>query len=207
MHTQPPPPPPPYHPPQPYALTAQPYPIHSQCPIHRMQPCTCLHNAREGMSPSSGMSPSYPHSEASPDSMSGGPFSSSISLTPRPPSNSPPLTPTPHSTMQKMLDGPPSTLMGQFMEVLNSQNDDLNNIESIQGGLDCDVDELIQQELNIDGTLDINFPMTSNHYTTSQSMTGSNSGVLSANHQNQGSASHPIVQYPQQSVTPPSWVH
>lgn len=49
------------------------------------------------MSPASGtgMSPSYPHSEASPDPM--GTYNSQIintRITPRPPSNSPPLTPT-----------------------------------------------------------------------------------------------------------------
>lgn len=39
----------------------------------------------------------------------------------------------------------PSTLMGQFMEALNSQTnlDDLAlNLESFQGGLDCNVDEV-----------------------------------------------------------------
>lgn len=39
----------------------------------------------------------------------------------------------------------PSTLMGQFMEALNSQTnlDDLNlNIDSFQGGLECNVDEV-----------------------------------------------------------------
>lgn len=51
----------------------------------------------QSMSPSSGtgMSPSYPHSEPSPDPMgnySSGPIISSR-ITPRPPSNSPPLTP------------------------------------------------------------------------------------------------------------------
>lgn len=39
----------------------------------------------------------------------------------------------------------PSTLMGQFMEALNSQTnlDDLAlNIDSFQGGLECNVDEV-----------------------------------------------------------------
>jgi len=43
------------------------------------------------------------------------------------------------------LDNTPSTLMGQFIEVLNNQAnlDDLNlNLESFQGGLDCNVDEV-----------------------------------------------------------------
>lgn len=41
----------------------------------------------------------------------------------------------------------PSTLMGQFMEALNGQTnlDDLNlNIDSFQGGLECNVDEVIK---------------------------------------------------------------
>lgn len=95
MHNQP---PPPYQPPQPYSIhatIAQSYGAQqNHCPIHRRQPCTCLHNAREvnipriysvpsatkfinlfeneqSMSPASGtgMSPSYPHSEPSPDPM------------------------------------------------------------------------------------------------------------------------------------------
>lgn len=44
-----------------------------------------------------------------------------------------------------LLDNTPSTLMGQFIEVLNNQAnlDDLNlNLESFQGGLDCNVDEV-----------------------------------------------------------------
>lgn len=51
MHTQP---PPPYQPPQPYSLhatVAQSYGMQSsnQCPIHRQQQCTCMHqnNTRE----------------------------------------------------------------------------------------------------------------------------------------------------------------
>lgn len=44
----------------------------------------------------------------------------------------------------------PSTLMGQFMEALNSQTnlDDFNlNIDSLQGGLECNVDEVIEDQL------------------------------------------------------------
>lgn len=48
MHNQP---PPPYQPPQPYSLhatVAQSYGLQpNQCPIHRRQQCTCLHNSRE----------------------------------------------------------------------------------------------------------------------------------------------------------------
>lgn len=40
----------------------------------------------------------------------------------------------------------PSTLMGQFMEALNSQTTNLDdlalNIDSFHGGLECNVDEV-----------------------------------------------------------------
>ncbi|VEN48063.1 unnamed protein product [Callosobruchus maculatus] len=74
------------------------------CSIHRMQSCNCLQPIKvENMSPVAGMSPSYPHSEPSPDQYSspnggGGGGAPSASAAPggrlpRPPSCSPPLTP------------------------------------------------------------------------------------------------------------------
>ena len=112
------------------------------------------------MSPGSvtGMSPTY-NNEHSPD------FSMMIQtrLHPRPPSNSPPLTPNSQNTQadrkfneefnlikkkvnrSSTKDNIPQTLMGQFMEALNSQPnlDDLSlSLESFQGGLDCNVDEV-----------------------------------------------------------------
>uniref|UniRef100_A0A1B0GKI0 Uncharacterized protein n=2 Tax=Lutzomyia longipalpis TaxID=7200 RepID=A0A1B0GKI0_LUTLO len=174
LHNQP---PPPYQATQSYALhatVAQTYAMHqNQCPIHRMQPCSCMHhnNTRESMSPASGtgMSPSYPHSEPSPDPM--GSYNSVIigsRLAPRPSSSSPPLTP---QTVPINNGDAPSTLMGQFMEALNNQAiiDDLGlNIDSFHGGLP-NVDEVIKHELSMDGSLDFNFPISHHNMTTSHS--------------------------------------
>ncbi|KYB29255.1 Forkhead box protein O-like Protein [Tribolium castaneum] len=93
------------------------------------------------MSPA-GMSPSYPHSEPSPDPLNSQ-YLINRSTMPRPPSSSPPLTPQPSQ-------GTPSTMMGQLMGALNNSTvlDDLNiNVESFQGGFDCNVEELIKHEL------------------------------------------------------------
>lgn len=120
------------------------------------------------MSPGSatGMSPAY--SEPSPD------YSMLVNQNrlPRPSSNSPPLNSsqqalnntTQHIGRKKRFysctqltlnlghfssrtDNTPSTLMGQFIEVLNNQAnlDDLNLNLDIQGGLDCNVDEVSSQ--------------------------------------------------------------
>lgn len=143
----------------------------------------------------------------------------------------------------------PSTLMGQFMEALNSQTnlDDLGiNLESFQGGLECNVDEVyinihindmiyvfmfnnnylmynlsfikiciyiycaqvIQSELNIDGLLDINIPITNHNSNGSHTNTTQSNSIGSISlPQTQSTTSHSKVQYPQTSVTSPSWVH
>jgi len=56
----------------------------------------------------------------------------------------------------------PSQMMGQLMGALNHGGgpmlDDLNlNIEPLDGGFDCNVDEVIRHELNMDGSLEFNF--------------------------------------------------
>lgn len=218
IHSQP---PPPYQPPQPYSLhatVAQPFGFQqqqNQCPIHRLQQCTCMlqNNTRESMSPASGtgMSPSYPHSEPSPDyAMLVG-----ARVIQRTPSTSPPLTPNIVCGMvtAPQNDNTPQTLMGQFMEALNSQTniDDINiNVESFPGGLECNVDEVIKHELSMEGSLDFNFPM-SNHstYTPTNSSNSQDSTISAiAATPNQATAPHPHGQYTARtSVTPPSWVH
>lgn len=168
-----------------------PYGITPQCPVHRIQNCACgLTNQCkvEQMSPT-GMSPSYPQSEPSPDPL-GGQYMMGRTAMPRPPSSSPPLTPQPVSGM-------PSTMMGQLMGALNNQQllDDLNiNIESLPGGFECNVDEVIKHELRMEGTLDFNFS--------------------NANHQNmplqqEVNNAPPAGAPPAYSttVTTPSWVH
>uniref|UniRef100_A0A182J701 Uncharacterized protein n=1 Tax=Anopheles atroparvus TaxID=41427 RepID=A0A182J701_ANOAO len=174
MHNQP--PPPPYQPPQPYSLMASVAPSYglpqqqNQCPIHRIQHCTCMlqNNARESISPSSGtgMSPSYPHSEPSPD------YAMLIGsrVIQRTPSSSPPLTPNTicgmiappqqqHQQQQHPQEPIPQTLMGQVMEALNSQTNiddiNINNVESFP----C-VDEVLKHELSLEGSLDFsNLPL------------------------------------------------
>lgn len=109
------------------------------------------------------MSPSYPQSEPSPDPLGNQYLMSQRAIMPRPPSSSPPLTPQPPQTQMPT----PSTMMGQLMGALNNHTilDDLNlNIESLQGGFDCNVDEVIKHELSMDGSLDFNF--STQHHTT-----------------------------------------
>lgn len=144
------------------------------------------------MSPS-GMSPSYPQSEPSPDPLSGQYQYTSRNSIPRPPSSSPPLTPQPTNHT-------PSTMMGQLMGALNNHTllDDLNlNIESLQGGFDCNVDEVIKHELSMDGSLDFNF--STQHHIQQVSV-----------QQEMHAAVAPSPQTPSQystAVTAPSWVH
>ncbi|KAK4881086.1 hypothetical protein RN001_004405 [Aquatica leii] len=115
------PPPPPYT--NPYEqftrreISHNPYGL-IQCPIHRLQPCSCLpvQCKVERMSPPE-MSPSYPQSEPSPDPLTTHQYIIGSRTLPRPPSSSPPLTPQPTQST-------PSTMMGQLM-----------------GGFDCNVDE------------------------------------------------------------------
>uniref|UniRef100_A0A182NCD4 Fork-head domain-containing protein n=1 Tax=Anopheles dirus TaxID=7168 RepID=A0A182NCD4_9DIPT len=221
MHNQP--PPPPYQPPQPYSLMASVAPSYglpqqqNQCPIHRIQHCTCMlqNNARESISPASGtgMSPSYPHSEPSPD------YAMLIGsrVIQRTPSSSPPLTPNticgliaPPPPAQQ--DPTPQTLMGQVMEALNSQTniDDINiNVESFP----C-VDEVLKHELSLEGSLDFsNLPLPiHNSYAApnNSNSSDSSSGIsaMTAPIANQQTTAHNHGQYAARtSVTPPSWVH
>lgn len=138
------------------------------------------------MSPSA-LSPSYPQSEPSPDPV-GSQYLMNRTNIPRPPSNSPPATPQPpmHTTM-----------MGQLMGALNnSVLDDLNiNIESLQGGFDCNVDEVIKHELSMEGSLDFNF--TNNH----QTMNPQTDAHMATPQQTVAPPSY------SSTVTNPSWVH
>lgn len=140
------------------------------------------------MSPT-GMSPSYPQSEPSPDPL-GTQYMMNRTVLPRPPSSSPPLTP-------QSGQGIPSTMMGQLMGALNNSSilDDLN-IESFQGGFDCNVDEVIKHELSMEGSLDFNF--TNAHQTMNQQQE-LHSVVTNAQ-------TVPPPSY-SSSVTTPSWVH
>ncbi|XP_055325940.1 forkhead box protein O-like isoform X3 [Sitodiplosis mosellana] len=206
------PPPPPYQQPsrtysmnaanalQAYAVSQQ----QTQCPIHQRQPCSCTQNSTEQhVTPPSCISPSYPNNVLSQN------FKAAINSIKVPPVNSTPNLVK--SNTNKDLTDMPSTLMGQFMEALNSQTnlDDLNlNIDSFQGGLECNVDELIQQELNIDGLLDINIPI-STHYTGSHLNQTQNTSIGLPMPQTSDATKLHSVQSTTQSagVTSPSWVH
>ncbi|KAJ0178705.1 hypothetical protein K1T71_005480 [Dendrolimus kikuchii] len=52
----------------------------------------------------------------------------------------------------------PTTVMGQIMGALNTGLAEDLNIESLEHGFDCNVDEVIKHELSMDGSLDFNFP-------------------------------------------------
>uniref|UniRef100_A0A336LVK8 Forkhead box protein O n=1 Tax=Culicoides sonorensis TaxID=179676 RepID=A0A336LVK8_CULSO len=184
----------------------------------------------QSMSPASGtgMSPSYPHSEPSPDYTMI--VQNSRSNIQRPPSPSPPLTPSSQGVSSIVGDSnTPQTLMGQFMEALNSQTnlDDLNiNLDGFQGGLDCNVDEVIKHELSVDGSLEFNFPISqhqqqqvqtaSTHqllhppnglHSYSQQQHQQHETVLNALNGTTNSPAVVTVQHTvaRQSVTPPSW--
>uniref|UniRef100_A0A336LLZ6 Forkhead box protein O n=1 Tax=Culicoides sonorensis TaxID=179676 RepID=A0A336LLZ6_CULSO len=218
--------PPPYQPPQPYSMQAtvpHSFGIHG----HILQNST---RELQSMSPASGtgMSPSYPHSEPSPDYTMI--VQNSRSNIQRPPSPSPPLTPSSQGVSSIVGDSnTPQTLMGQFMEALNSQTnlDDLNiNLDGFQGGLDCNVDEVIKHELSVDGSLEFNFPISqhqqqqvqtaSTHqllhppnglHSYSQQQHQQHETVLNALNGTTNSPAVVTVQHTvaRQSVTPPSW--
>uniref|UniRef100_A0A2R5LA31 Forkhead box protein O n=2 Tax=Ornithodoros turicata TaxID=34597 RepID=A0A2R5LA31_9ACAR len=60
-------------------------------------------------------------------------------------------------------EGPASTLrvvVGHLLQSLGAPDplpQDLDLLESLQGGLECDVDQVIRHELSVDGNLDFNF--------------------------------------------------
>ncbi|KAJ8664322.1 hypothetical protein QAD02_005984 [Eretmocerus hayati] len=110
-----------------------------RCPVHHIQQCGCQMQSANLVS---SMSPPYQQSEPSPASLG------SQSVIKQELDDSRPGSPI------------PSTMMGQLMGALNNTAllDDLNiNIEGLSSFGDCDIDEVIKHELQINGTLDINF--------------------------------------------------
>ncbi|XP_030370018.1 forkhead box protein O isoform X2 [Scaptodrosophila lebanonensis] len=136
-----------------------------QCLLHRSLNCNCLHNARDGLSPNSvttTMSPAYPNSEPSSDSLntySNVVLDGTNSLAA---DNGVLLVQQQQqqqqSQQQQQLS---SNLEGQCLEALNNEAQQIDefNLENFQGGLECNVEELLQQEMNYDGLLDINIPL------------------------------------------------
>ncbi|XP_033163891.1 forkhead box protein O isoform X1 [Drosophila mauritiana] len=193
------PPPPPYQPPQhqqgqqqqqsPYALngpapgynTLQPQ---SQCLLHRSLNCSCMHNARDGLSPNSvttTMSPAYPNSEPSSDSLN---TYSNVVLDG--PSDTAALMVQQQQQQQQQQqmstsledNNCASTLIGQCLEVLNNEAQPIDefNLENFPvGNLECNVEELLQQEMSYGGLLDINIPLA----TVNTNLVNSSSGPLS----------------------------
>ncbi|KAG7188070.1 hypothetical protein KM043_013233 [Ampulex compressa] len=135
-----------------------------RCPIHRLQPCACQMN----LSPVSGMSPSYQQSEPSPTALGNGQQSLQYMMQTQQhqqqqqmqqqqqqlqsgqPDASPPHTPTSCVVT-------PSTVMGQVIGALNNPTLDDLNIDSLHGGLHSSVEEVLEHELSLTGTLDFNF--------------------------------------------------
>ncbi|EDW24594.1 GL24235 [Drosophila persimilis] len=168
------PPPPPYQPPQlqqqqqqqpSYSLngpapggyqTLQPQ-SQSQCLLHRSLNCSCLHNARDGLSPNSvttTMSPAYPNSEPSSDSLN---TYSNVVL-----DGSSDLLVQQQQQQQLQQQQVKVEFEGQCLEVLNNEAQPIDefNLENFPvGNLECNVEELLQQEMSYDGLLDINIPL------------------------------------------------
>lgn len=140
--------PPPYH-----HTNYQAYP---QCPVHRGHPCTCQPAQPQQQQPQQGQPP-QPQQPPNPQQQPQQHPSAKQSISP-----SYPQSPSP---------SPPATMMGQLMMgALNpTLLDDLNlNIETLQGGFDCNVDEVIKHELSMDGSLDFNFTQQQQPTTTEQ---------------------------------------
>ncbi|XP_076633314.1 forkhead box, sub-group O [Colletes latitarsis] len=222
-----------------FALQPTPQPANQQrCPIHGLQPCACQMN----LSPVAGMSPSYQQSEPSPTALGNSqqPTLQYIMQTQQcqqqqqqqqqqsqtaPTGSSQPQTPTPcgpppcgAAPCGPTSCGPtPSTMMGQLMGALNNSTllDDLNiNIESLHGGFDCTVEEVIKHELSMDGTLDFNFQqgvMDTSAIQVSDRNVGQNSAVSQNNVVGTTAGSATAGVYVSTNATtpaaPPSWVH
>ncbi|XP_047001363.1 forkhead box protein O [Schistocerca americana] len=116
---------------------------------------------------------------------------------------SPPAPPPPQPAPQP---SGPSTMMGQLMGALNNSTllDDLNlNIETLHGGFDCNVDEVIKHELSMDGSLDFNFSQHHHHH-HHQSMVAGGAAMSASDAVHQ---QHTAPQGAAPYATGPSWVH
>lgn len=65
---------------------------------------------------------------------------------------------TPTTSSGTSLGSTASQVMGHLLSLNNPLPNDLDlNFDSLQGGLECDVDQVIRHELSVDGNLDFNF--------------------------------------------------
>jgi forkhead box protein O3 len=98
-------------------------------------------------------------------------------------------------------------MMGQLMGALNNNAllDDLNlNIETLHGGFDCNVEEVIKHELSMDGSLDFNFSQHHHHHHHS----GGHQAAPGTQELQQGVGSQQAAPpYSSTVATGPSWVH
>lgn len=178
------------------------------CPVHRVQGCSCmLRCPPESVTPS-GLSPSYrsepsppqpqqpppPYPPPSPDDLEALPGSLPPGLSPGPAdvpgslsgslSGSPGALGGALAGLVDSLDGmadAPTTMMGQLMAgALNTSTllDDLNF--KIEGEFDCNVEEVIERELSLEGSLDFNFGQHSAHSQHLQPLQQSVSGQQGA---------------------------
>lgn len=133
----------------------------NQCSFHKSMQCSCLYNI-EGFSPvtvNTEISPAYLTSE---QSMKPLPNYNTLMKTVRDSWDS-------NESLVHQKSG--SNLDGQCMDAVSSQTQlEEFQIDNFQGGLECNIDELIQQEMNIDGRLDISIPFSiSNLFYSSKS--------------------------------------
>ncbi|XP_067617885.1 forkhead box protein O [Eurosta solidaginis] len=191
-------PPPPYQAPQQTytlntAVVTQGYGLQQQCLLHRSLSCSCLQNSRDGLSPSSvttTMSPAYQNSEPSSDSLT---TYSNVILDAGNAANDSGnglMVQQQQQQVQQVLlqqrrqqqqqqslstnmaGNCPSTFIGQCMEALNSgEQIDEFTLDNFQPGLECNLEELIRQEMSIDGTLDINIPLATDPTTVTNDST------------------------------------
>ncbi|ALC46083.1 foxo, partial [Drosophila busckii] len=111
-----------------------------QCLLHRSLNCGCLHNARDGLSPNSvttTMSPAYPNSEPSSDSLN---TYSNVLLDAGNDSNVLLVQQQQQQQQQQQLN---ASLDGQCLEALNNESQQIDefNLENFHGGLECNVEE------------------------------------------------------------------
>lgn len=209
-----------------FALQPTPQSANQQrCPIHGLQPCACQMN----LSPVAGMSPSYQQSEPSPTTLGSNQQQTlqymmqtqqcqQQQLPQRQQQSQTGVTDSSSSQTSTPCDPTPSTMMGQLMGALNNSTllDDLNiNIESLHGGFDCNVEEVIKHELSMDGTLDFNFQqsvMGTAAIQVSDNNVGQN-GAVSQNNvigtTTTGNATAGVYVSTNAATpaAPPSWVH
>lgn len=101
--------------------------------------------------------------------------SSSLALTPSPSVTS--------SSSVTSLGTTASQVMGHLLSLNNPLPNDLDlNFDSLQGGLECDVDSVIRHELSVEGSLDFNFNDHHNqglhHSSNATQTTGAHSSTI-----------------------------